>query len=489
MNLKRISGAGRGVGFWLLTAVLLGYLLFGNLGEMFITDYDEARHGVNAYEMIRSGDYLVSTYQGQPDYWNLKPPLSYWLIALAYRLFGFNAFALRFFSALAMLVAVGAAALWAGHNFSRWLVPLLLLWCAANPGLYGLHFARFGDADAQYQLFFTLAMLCLLSSELDFRWLYGSAVCFGLAFLEKSLHALNIPLICLVALVVTGRIRQLTWKRLGLLLLAALAVIGPWAVARYSRDGMAFFSHMFATDAVARVGSIADPADRALPAGLYYWVKFARNPAMLTCLVFCVFCGVVVFFGRCGMPPASLRAAVTCALWALLPYGFYIASNVRYTWYVYSVFLALPMLACILCASAWRAKRLRGVLVGGLCVTLACLAVFAGQNVAQVAGTRFEGTVQTFLRENLDRELDEGRHAYIQYNEDQRAEWMPADMLTALYCGDTICLDGGVEAFEADDESAILFVTKEQNGDAVQRLQEQEVVRNEDYYLIAFEKE
>lgn len=56
-----------------------GFLLFTNLGETGISDCDEARHGINAYEMMQSGDYVVTTYRGEPDYWNLKPPLTdYW---------------------------------------------------------------------------------------------------------------------------------------------------------------------------------------------------------------------------------------------------------------------------------------------------------------------------------------------------------------------------------------------------------------------------
>ena len=76
-----------------------------------ILDYDESRHGINAYEMIRNQDYVVSTYQGEPDYWNLKPPLSFWLIAVGYRMFGYNALGLRFFSALASLLVSAALAL------------------------------------------------------------------------------------------------------------------------------------------------------------------------------------------------------------------------------------------------------------------------------------------------------------------------------------------------------------------------------------------
>ena len=62
--------------YWVLLAALLtagGFLLFTNLGEATISDCDEARHGVNAYEMMQSGDYVVTTYRGHTDYWNLKP--------------------------------------------------------------------------------------------------------------------------------------------------------------------------------------------------------------------------------------------------------------------------------------------------------------------------------------------------------------------------------------------------------------------------------
>lgn len=55
--------------YWVLLLALLtagGFLLFTNLGETGISDCDEARHGINAYEMMQSGDYVVTTYRGEP---------------------------------------------------------------------------------------------------------------------------------------------------------------------------------------------------------------------------------------------------------------------------------------------------------------------------------------------------------------------------------------------------------------------------------------
>lgn len=60
----------------LITLLCFGaFLLFFQLPERGIIAYDEARHGVNAYEMMRREDWLVPTYQGEVDSWNLNPPI------------------------------------------------------------------------------------------------------------------------------------------------------------------------------------------------------------------------------------------------------------------------------------------------------------------------------------------------------------------------------------------------------------------------------
>ena len=78
--------------------IFLCFVTFFNLGEEPIHLFDEARHGISAYEMLQTGEYVVTTYRYEPDYWNLKPPLSEYFIALGYRIFGYNTFGFRFFS-------------------------------------------------------------------------------------------------------------------------------------------------------------------------------------------------------------------------------------------------------------------------------------------------------------------------------------------------------------------------------------------------------
>jgi 4-amino-4-deoxy-L-arabinose transferase-like glycosyltransferase len=55
---------------------------------------DEIRRGLVSLEMMLSGNYMVPTINGEP-YLN-KPPLYNWILALSYKTFGVNEFALRF---------------------------------------------------------------------------------------------------------------------------------------------------------------------------------------------------------------------------------------------------------------------------------------------------------------------------------------------------------------------------------------------------------
>lgn len=88
------------------------FVSFHNLEASSIADFDEARHAVNAYEMMRNGDYLVNTYMGETDLWNLKPPLGYWTVMVGYALFGYTSFGLRFVSAVCWLLTAFPLARW-----------------------------------------------------------------------------------------------------------------------------------------------------------------------------------------------------------------------------------------------------------------------------------------------------------------------------------------------------------------------------------------
>ena len=88
--------------------IILLIILFSSLYKLdsiAFFEWDESRHGVNAIEMLNSGDYINLQYAGEKDDWNLKPPLAVWAIALSFKIFGVNEFALRLPSAIAIILA------------------------------------------------------------------------------------------------------------------------------------------------------------------------------------------------------------------------------------------------------------------------------------------------------------------------------------------------------------------------------------------------
>jgi hypothetical protein len=71
------------------------------LGSWGVTETSEARYAQISKEMFESGDYIHPTKMGIYHYH--KPPLTYYITALGYTLFGINEFGARFFLSIALL--------------------------------------------------------------------------------------------------------------------------------------------------------------------------------------------------------------------------------------------------------------------------------------------------------------------------------------------------------------------------------------------------
>ena len=85
-----------------LSAVALLMLL--PAGAMPLMETTEARYAEIAREMISSGNFLEPTFNAIKHFH--KPPLSYWLVAAGFKLFGLNNFGARFFGVLAAVLAI-----------------------------------------------------------------------------------------------------------------------------------------------------------------------------------------------------------------------------------------------------------------------------------------------------------------------------------------------------------------------------------------------
>jgi len=161
--------------------------------------WDESRFAVNALELLKTKNPVVQYYNGIPDLWNTKPPLTTWLMAIFMKFLGYNELAVRLTSALAgtitALVIFRFIRKQTGTLFTAFLCGMVFI---TSIGFIGAHVARTGDADALAVLFLTLFAFSFYEMIMgnkkeqlrSSRKFYVTAIFLGLALMTKSSYCL-----------------------------------------------------------------------------------------------------------------------------------------------------------------------------------------------------------------------------------------------------------------------------------------------------------
>ena len=180
--------------FLLLIILFLCFVVFFyKLGKPTIYIWDEARNIINAIEMSESKNFLVTTYQGETDTWNTKPPLLIIIQSIFINLFGLSELSVRLPSAIAATLGVLFVFLFVSRctksNFIAFFSSFILL---TTPGLVDHHGIRTGDYEAMLMLFcilYSFFFLFYIETKKT-KYLYLFFIAFTLAFMTKSAAAL-----------------------------------------------------------------------------------------------------------------------------------------------------------------------------------------------------------------------------------------------------------------------------------------------------------
>lgn len=133
----------------LLLVLLLAFPLYYELGRNSLQTWDESRVAMNALEMARDGNWLVTLFEGIPDHWNTKPPLLIWLQALSFKAFGYTTIAFRLPTLVATFATILVLYRFASNVLKRPLAGLFtVLILVTTVGYVRIHVARTGDYDA-----------------------------------------------------------------------------------------------------------------------------------------------------------------------------------------------------------------------------------------------------------------------------------------------------------------------------------------------------
>ena len=178
---------------WALLVVLVAIPIFTHLNKQPIRIWDEARLSMNAYEMNKNGNWLVTHFEGRPDMWNTKPPLMIWLQVIFIKMLGFTELAVRLPSAIAALLTCLLMAVFSKKYFTDAMPGMIAcLVLVTTNGYIHIHAARTGDYDALLALFTTLFCLSALmfAEKRSLKYLHIFFAGLTLAVLTKSIQGL-----------------------------------------------------------------------------------------------------------------------------------------------------------------------------------------------------------------------------------------------------------------------------------------------------------
>ncbi len=215
----------------LLVFVIALAIYMSNIGGVSIYILDEAKNAGCAREMFEKGDLVVPTFNNvlRTD----KPPLHYFFMMLSYSIFGVNAFAARFFSAI-----FGALTILITYLFVRKFKDNRTAFWSSFVLLSSIHLSiQFHLAVPDpYLIFFLTAGILSFYSALKtrkFGYLISLYVAIGLGTLSKGPVAIGLSgLIFLLFMIFSKRFKWNEIKKLrpftgaALVLLIAL----PWFI-------------------------------------------------------------------------------------------------------------------------------------------------------------------------------------------------------------------------------------------------------------------
>jgi 4-amino-4-deoxy-L-arabinose transferase-like glycosyltransferase len=261
---------------WLvIPLIVLGLpIFFVGLGSPALYDPHEALYAEVAREMVVRGDWLTPHLNGT-RYLD-KPPLFYWLIAIAYTVFGVSEFSARLPIALAALGGVVVTWGIARHLFDGRIAALAGLVLTTSVGYFV--FSRQLLPDIVFALFTTLAFYGFLRAIEPDRsrrpWAILAYMSLALAVMTKGFLGLFPLGVMAIYVGLVGRLPALRtlislW---GSVLFCLL--IAPWHLL-IGWQNEAYFWHYFANEHFLRFLGRRYPVDFiALPLPIFFLVLF-----------------------------------------------------------------------------------------------------------------------------------------------------------------------------------------------------------------------
>jgi outer membrane protein assembly factor BamB len=323
-------------------------LLFVNLGSGHLVAADEQTYSQWAFHMIKTGDYMTPWAFGAL-FWVGKPPLTLWLMALSYQIFGVTNFAARFWSPIFGALSLVAIFFLGKKLYNRFVGFLSVIVLGTFATFY--QYSRLAMTDVPLVFFFLCSVYFFVSSEKGEHANRNAALgglFFGLALMTKQFEALLVLLIIVVYLAATTKsLRFLFTKTFTIFWGIGLLAFSPWLIYMAARFGTPFWQWYFVYDIVSRsVGVVENHAGSYL----FYLNYLARNesPVWLVLLPFAM--------ALCAFNAVAKRAKADALIlfWMAIVLLVFSLAQSKLDWYIIPV---LPAFAIAISSLIYLASK------------------------------------------------------------------------------------------------------------------------------------
>lgn len=361
--------------FWLLFLVA-SFLCFWGSHKVPLFDTDEPRYAQAAREMMERGDWILPTFNGQPRY--AKPVLFYWLLIGAYKVFGVNEFAARFWSGMAA-IAIAFTLFFAVKSTFGWEAGITasLFWLTS---LGTLIFGHAAITDMVLTAFMTGAIISLwfgVQTQQPVWFFFASTLC-ALAVVTKGPVGVILPIgIFSATLLLLGYSlsHQIPLGRLTLVLLGCialfLAIALPWYVAVTVRTQGEFLRQFLFVENVQRY---------AQSGKLSLWMHVVYFPLVAFGLGFpWSSLGIWAFSKFPNLTERQQQWHLLFRVWAILPVLIFTFSRTKNPQYVLLSVPALTTLAAIWLMASYSPNERRVRISWSATMVFAALLLFLTQ--------------------------------------------------------------------------------------------------------------
>lgn len=340
----------------LILLVMGAYLFFLGNSMIFITDPVESNYVLTAKEMLQAHNYISPQIYG--SYWYDKPIFFYWELIAAFKIFGINEFAARFFPALFGIVGLFMTYLFARKLYDEktGLISALILgtsfeyWLIAKTVITDMALFVFFDAVL---LFFYLGYTTAKKN-----YYYACYVFAGLAVLTKGPIGILLPGFIIVLFLLYKR----DWRSIGQMkllpgMLLFLIVAGSWYFMMYAMHGQDFLLTFFGVHNILRATVSEHPR---FDVWYYYTVMFFIGffPWIFTVPM------LIHKYWKKKEWPVIDQTTAYLLIWAFVVAIFYQCMATKYTTYTFPYLLPIAILAARLLLN--HPKITKGVLVFNL---------------------------------------------------------------------------------------------------------------------------